>query len=84
MPHWYRNGDMPVFGPVTGHLEMAVALMVRVPGYGAPNTLAGWERMARVLVVTTSQLARAFHKGPVPTIGDEARALSVDWPASGP
>ena len=83
MPIWYRNGDMPVFGPITGFLEVAIAHVVRVRGYGAPDTLSGWERMARVLVVTTSQLARALFKGKVPTIGDRARVLSVEWPASG-
>jgi hypothetical protein len=28
MTHCFRNGDMPVFGPVTGHLEIAVAQLV--------------------------------------------------------
>jgi hypothetical protein len=83
MPHWYRNGDMPVFGPVTGFLEVAIAHVVRVRGYGAPKTISEWERVARVLVVTTSQLARAFYRGAVPTIGDRVRALSVEWPHSG-
>lgn len=84
MPYWYRNGDMPVFGPVTSFLEVAIAHVVRVRGYGAPHTISDWERVARVLVVTTSQLARAFYRGAVPTIGDRARALSVEWPLSGP
>jgi hypothetical protein len=83
MALWYRNGDMPVFGPITGFLEVAIAHVVRRRGYGAPNTLSGWERMARALVVTTSQLARALYKGKVPTIGDRARVLSVEWPAGG-
>jgi hypothetical protein len=39
--------------------------------------------MAKVLVVTTAQLARAFYKGKIPTIGDRARVLSVEWPAGG-
>jgi hypothetical protein len=83
MPIWYRNGDMPVFGPITGFLEVAIAHVVRGRGYGAPDTLPGWERMARVLVVSTSQLASALVKGKIPTIGDRARVLSVEWPASG-
>ena len=80
MSHWYRNGDMPVFGPVTGFLEVAIAHIVRVKGYRAPIALAHWQRIARVLVVTTSQLARAYYSGKVPTIGDKASALSVEWP----
>jgi hypothetical protein len=83
MPHWYRNGDMPIVGPVSGFLEIAIAHVVRVRGYRAPNTLSEWERVARVLVVTTSQLARAFYRGAIPTIGGRARALSVEWPAGG-
>jgi hypothetical protein len=83
MPHWYRNGDLPVFGPVTTFLEVAVSDIVHLRGYAAPTSIAGWARIGRVLVVTTAQLARAFHKGPVPTIGDEARVLTVEWPASG-
>jgi hypothetical protein len=82
MPYWYRNGDMPLFGPVTGFLEVAIAHVVRVRGYGAPRAISEW-RVARVLVITTSQLARAFYRGAVPTIGDKARALSVEWPRSG-
>lgn len=83
MPHWYRNGDMPVFGPITGFLEVALSHVVRVRGYGAPETLSGWERVARAMVITTSQLARAYHRGPVPSIGDKALPLSVEWPESG-
>jgi hypothetical protein len=80
MPHWYRNGDMPVFGPVTGFLEVAIGHIVRVKGYRAPTALTDWQRIARVLVVTTSQVARAYYKGKVPTIGDKATALAVEWP----
>jgi|SRR5579859_1790361 len=83
MPHWYRNGDMPVMGAVGGFLEIAIAHIVRVQGYRSPHTISEWERVARVLVVTTSQLARAFYRGAVPTIGDRVRALSVEWPRAG-
>lgn len=82
MPHWYRNGDMPVFGPITGYLDVAVAHVVRVKGYGAPTSLNGWERIAHSLVVITSQLARAYYKGVRPTIGDKPRVLSIEWPRS--
>jgi len=82
MPMWYRNGDLPVFAPVAGLLEVAASYMTRLPGYGPPKTLAGWEHFARVLVVTTVQLVRAFYYGKVPTIGDQARVVSVEWPTS--
>jgi hypothetical protein len=32
MAVWYRNGDMPVVGPVTGFMEVAIAHVVRVRG----------------------------------------------------
>jgi hypothetical protein len=80
IPYWYRNGDMPVFGPVTTFLEEAASRIVRVKGYRPPTNIDGWERIARVFVVTTSQLARAYYAGLAPTIGDRARAWSVEWP----
>jgi hypothetical protein len=80
MPWWYRNGDLLMFGTITNALQIAFREVSRLPGYGPPKCLEGWERLARTMVITTTQVARAFYQKPFPTIGDEAIVKSLPWP----
>lgn len=81
LPFWYRNGDIMLFGALTTALQSALMQIGRLSNYSSPTTLGAWERVARTMVITTAQIARAYNRGRIPTIGDQARVLSVPWPA---
>jgi hypothetical protein len=79
VPLWYRNGDLPLFGQITGLLEAAIHGVCQLRGYRAPITLDGWTRIARTHVITTSQIAVALCAA-TPTVGGTAAVLGLPWP----
>jgi hypothetical protein len=77
---WYRNGDIQFFGPVWTGIELAARTIVAQRGYRAPSTLAECVRVARTLVVTTSQLYRVLYRGGAPLIGNPTHVVTLPWP----
>jgi hypothetical protein len=80
-PHWYRNGDLGHFALLTNVVEAVIGHLVRADAYfESPDTLKGWEVLGRSLVVTVSQLHRAYHTEGPASIGGRPVALGVKWP----
>lgn len=82
MPHWYRNGDVPYFGPITSLLEVALQGLVQQPKsrFCAPTSLDSWSRLARTLVASTGSLYRIYFAGVTPPVGDRVVVETVSWP----
>jgi len=80
-PHWYRNGDLANFAPLTNAVELVIGHLVRSGAYfRSPATIEGWEVLGQTLVVTVSQLHRAYRTAGPATIGSRPVALGVKWP----
>ena len=86
-PLWYRNGDVPFHGPITGHLMQAMSEVVqndrarRRDEYQLPNSLAGWSTYVTALVDTSIALAALlFNRG---SAGDEHQVTDTDRDAGG-
>jgi hypothetical protein len=80
LPFWLRNGDLTFFAPVWDGIQSAAKTIVSSPDYRTPTTLVEWERFARTLIVTTSQLYRVLWSGGAPLIGNRPRVASLPWP----
>jgi len=82
MPHWYRNGDVPYFGPITSLLEAALQGLVQQPKsrFRAPASLDSWSRLASTLVASTGSLYRIYFAGVIPPVGDRVVVETVRWP----
>ena len=80
LPFWLRNGDLPFFAPIWNGIEEAARLIMEYPGYRAPNTLKDWERVARTLIVPTSQFYRVMYGAGAPLIGNKVHVVSLPWP----
>jgi hypothetical protein len=77
---WYRNGDMALISRVANLVQGAFALVGQLPGYGPPGDLPGWERAARTLIITTTNVAQCLYSGEFPSIGGAPTVLSLPWP----
>lgn len=82
-PHWYRNGDLPNFGPITSLLEEAVAALVsrRVGGFRPPATADGWRMLARTMMTTVSNLYKVYQTDTAPSVGRRAVVKVINWPS---
>lgn len=80
LPFWLRNGDLRFFGPVWDGVQQAAQLIVAQPGYQTPSMLSDWERFARTLIITTSQLYRVLYQSGAPLIGNKVVVESLPWP----
>jgi hypothetical protein len=80
LPVWYRNGDLGFFAPVWEGIERAAQLIIAQHGYQAPNTLDDWEKFARTLIVTTSNLYRLLYSRGAPLIGNRVFSETLAWP----
>lgn len=82
MPQWYRNGDVPYFGPITSLLEAALQSLVQQPKsrFRAPSSIDSWRRLARTLVASTGSLYRVYFAGITPPVGDRVVVEVVPWP----
>lgn len=80
-PHWYRNGDLPNFAPLTNVVKEAIEYLVCSGHYfRAPSTIEDWQLLGRSLVVMVSQLHRVYHAGSPVSIGNRPVAVGVRWP----
>jgi len=80
IPHWYRNGDLPSFTPVTDAVKAAVAFTAGLPGYGPPSGYEAWCDLARTFVYTSRNLARLTYRGGQVSIGGKADVVGMRWP----
>ena len=85
-PKWYRNGDVPFLGPITGYLMESMAHIVqqqranRLSDYRLPSGLREWSGYTETLVSTTIQLCGLLYRRGDPRIGGDVSIRPLAWP----
>ena len=80
-PFWFHQGfDLSVFNTVTEAARQAFVALQQCGKLPHPQTLADWERHARMRVLTYGAYFEAFGEPGQRFVGGGADVLSIPWP----